>query len=513
MTLAKKTTWYAISGSLLIKLILVTMLVLLSDWLFFKQSAGWTIGGFSLLVLMALILLRPAVLKGRGAKLLLAVNISLCCLLVEDPNMLGLALAWVGISLQTLWPRFSKALAANIMARAIGRQFLSSAHAPFTHMQAASRARNNRTRMGTRTNIMRVVAMPLLLSLLFLMLFATANSVMADLLEYLMPWQIIRYISFGRLFFWCGMLLLIWPILRPYFKAKTQKPQSARPTDHIMLSHFFSAASVLLALVLCNVLFLLQNIMDIFQISAGQAVPSRITNFDFAHRGAYTLILAALLSAAFILLVWRTSFRAQISGNIRALTYAWLMQNVILVGSCAYRLNLYTQTHSLTSLRFSTFIWMALVATGLILIACRITYDKSSRWLINANALAAAATLYICSAISFPAIVSGYNARHYAILTQPGHGFYVCEFTYQGAETLPALSWLLQQPIDAALRQQLTDIKQALYAELQQDVGNWRGWTWRAARLRRAMDTLAPSWRTEAQSVAKFDKFPCSVRD
>ena len=97
---------------------------------------------------------------------------------------------------------------------------------------------------------------------------------------------------------------------------------------------------------------------------------------DYAHRGAYPLIVTALLAAAFVLAAMRRNGPAEGSADPR-LVYLWIGQNVLLVVSSIFRLGLYVEVYSLTELRIAAGIWMGLVAVGLVLICLRIATRKS----------------------------------------------------------------------------------------------------------------------------------------
>ena len=62
---------------------------------------------------------------------------------------------------------------------------------------------------------------------------------------------------------------------------------------------------------------------------------------------------------------------------IRPLVYLWVGQNVLLVASSILRLDLYVDIYMLTYCRIAAFIWMGLVALGLILIVARIVLNRS----------------------------------------------------------------------------------------------------------------------------------------
>ena len=97
---------------------------------------------------------------------------------------------------------------------------------------------------------------------------------------------------------------------------------------------------------------------------------------------------------------------------IRPLVYLWVAQNVLLVASSILRLDLYVQIYLLTWWRIAAFIWMLLVAFGLLLIVARIALNRSNGWLIRANLITLTATLYVCSLVNFAAMIADYNVSH-----------------------------------------------------------------------------------------------------
>ena len=139
------------------------------------------------------------------------------------------------------------------------------------------------------------------------------------------------------------------------------------------------------------------------------ALPADITYAAYAHRGAYPLIVTALLAAGFVLIAMKPGGPAERSPVIRPLVYLWVAQNVMLVISSILRLDLYVQIYLLTYWRIAAFVWMLLVAIGLVLIVARIALRRSDEWLIRANLITLTGTLYICSLVNFAAIIADYN--------------------------------------------------------------------------------------------------------
>jgi hypothetical protein len=137
-----------------------------------------------------------------------------------------------------------------------------------------------------------------------------------------------------------------------------------------------------------------------------------MSHAEYAHRGVYPLVATALLAAGFVLIAMRPGGPAEHSRLIRPLVLAWIWQNILLVVSSILRLDLYVAAFSLTYLRLAAFIWMGLVAAGLMLILIQIILRKPNSWLVTANAATLALVLYGCCFINAPWLVATYNVEH-----------------------------------------------------------------------------------------------------
>jgi hypothetical protein len=248
----------------------------------------------------------------------------------------------------------------------------------------------------------------------------------------------------------------------------------------------FGRAAILRALVLFNLLFAAQTILDGAYLWGGVQLPDGLTYASYAHRGAYPLIVTALLAAAFVLVTMRPGCETSGDRLIRALVYLWTAQNIVLVISSILRLDLYVSIYSLTYWRVAAFIWMGLVAVGLVLIMARIALGKSNEWLSVANLLTLSATLYACCFINFAAMIATYNLAH---SLEMNGGEYKLDIGYLlslGPASLPALNDLIRKvgepnalPVDLCWR------RYSLASEHKGRMKKWRAWTFRGWRLSR----------------------------
>jgi hypothetical protein len=143
--------------------------------------------------------------------------------------------------------------------------------------------------------------------------------------------------------------------------------------------------SVSFTLFALNALFLVQNLTDATYLWSGRVLPEHMTYAEYAHRGAYTLIGTALLAAALIVFVMRPDSDNERSPLLRALTFAWIAQNLFLVVSTALRIMNYVDAYGWTPLRLDVLVFLTLVTIGFVLIGLRLLRGWGSIWLMEAN--------------------------------------------------------------------------------------------------------------------------------
>jgi hypothetical protein len=171
----------------------------------------------------------------------------------------------------------------------------------------------SRTALQRFRAIRAVAALPLVGGATFLGLFASANPLIGWAFSQIVlpdPWATIWRTLFGL----CE-LITIWASLRP--SPYTTGP--SRFADRSIGTVFEpGAVTLILSLVTFNTIFAVENVLDIVFLSSGAGLPSGVTMADYAHRGAYSLIVTALLAGVFVLLALRPGSAAAASPRVRA---------------------------------------------------------------------------------------------------------------------------------------------------------------------------------------------------
>jgi hypothetical protein len=470
---------------LLVPLVSAAACVALADWLFW----GWPIGISLALFLGVLGVVAVSGNRTRAPRntqiVMSAVFVAGLLAVVENFNDLSQTVAKLATAL------FVIVMTAR-QASSWQRDLLEAITVPFRGpFQLAGDVFGalRHMKMWTPARLGWLVAwiVPLSAFAIFLALLSSANPLIENRLMWIDLRTLFNLIDSWRMAFWVLIACVIWPLIRQRTRRKSARESESRsaaaaePSD---LDYLLGVQAVSRSLILFNALFALQSTLDLTYLWGGASLPDGMSHAEYAHRGAYPLIVTALLAAGFVLIAMRPGGPAEHSRLIRPLVLVWTGQNILLVVSSIFRLDLYVAAFSLTYLRLAALIWMLLVAIGLALMVIQIARRKSNSWLLTANAATLALVLYGCCFINAPRLVAAYNVEHCREVGGAGPNLDLKYLLSLGPQVLPILEPRLQH-IPAL---------HAYVPGLRLDPGidgagmraaNWRAWSFRAWRLQR----------------------------
>ncbi len=307
-------------------------------------------------------------------------------------------------------------------------------------------------------------AFPLCVGVVFIALIATANPVLDRWLVELAQWDSDISFDWERIVFWAVIGALTWPFLR--LRDMTTRLQRTRAERGLRWrSGLLNDRSVLRALVVFNLIFVVQTGMDIGFLWGGVTLPEGMSYAEYAHRGAYPLLVTACLAGLFALL---SQPYLETHPALRGLLYLWIAQNVLLVVSSILRLDLYVEVYDLTRLRFAAFVWMTLVALGLVLMVMQLVLRAPVQWFMLRAAGLGFLAVYVCALVNVDGLIARTN------LARPDPDmWYLCELSEGAAPALAAWGHVCysSQPIVSTPK-------------------DWREWGYRNARLRRSLAAM-----------------------
>lgn len=464
-------------------LILCGMLVALADIFFYNHGgrAGSITGVYMLLLTAGVLSMHSRLWHNAVGRMLAMLSGGQAVAAIIQPETLGIVMYLLLMSALVLRLGHDSALAVlsqlAMLWRFCWRGWLRLARDVFwMHLVALHRL------APEQSSWLRlwVWCIPLAFSALFIWLFAEANPVLQEwLLQCDWRW-FSGLFSLRRLGFWLLWATALWKLLRPRMQRSSRKPFSA-PRCGQGMERLFHGAAIGLSLCVFNLLFGMQNTMDVYFIWTGADLPQGMSYAQYAHQGAYPLIATTMLAALYVLVALRPGSTGETSPRIRMLVYVWIGQNMFLACSSILRLLGYIEMYALTGWRVAALLWMGLVMCGLLLIILRLYHRKSGEWLIRSNLLCACVLLYLVPFIHIDRVIADYNVRHCREVTGQGTMLDQYYLNQLGTSAIPAMQWVLDHSPNSSLASQMrATYLPALYYRLEAQNQDWRRWTVRS---------------------------------
>jgi len=152
---------------------------------------------------------------------------------------------------------------------------------------------------------------PIVLGGIFVFLLVSANPLLEKWVSLLSPGNPAPYVSLERVLFWTVALSVVWPFIHVKWKGKRKisanLADAAKRAQRLPSGQtdFFGVATILRSLALFNLLFAVQTVLDAVYLWGNATLPADVSYASYAHRGAYPLIVTALLAAGFVLAAMR----------------------------------------------------------------------------------------------------------------------------------------------------------------------------------------------------------------
>jgi hypothetical protein len=269
------------------------------------------------------------------------------------------------------------------------------------------------------------------LVLFFLLLYQQSNPIlfnwMKDFLTHLDKWINAFFLHFNFLLFFVfllGLAVSVYFIFRKtwgslsdwdrsgneYMAGPGEGEEKLNHPSHHLKSQYIAAVSLLVAL---NLLIALQNILDIRWIWFGFEWNGQYLR-QFVHEGTYLLIISIIVSAMIILWYFRGALNFY-PGNrlLKRLSYAWILQNMILAVSVGFRVYWYVYYFALAYLRIGVIIFLVITVIGLITILIKVRSGRTFFYLFRVNTLSVFIVLTLSSMVNWDNVIAKYNFSHF----------------------------------------------------------------------------------------------------
>ncbi|EDY20816.1 hypothetical protein CfE428DRAFT_2013 [Chthoniobacter flavus Ellin428] len=395
------------------------ILVWLADFLFWRQTPGFTLGLYFCTVALVVFALharpgqrwRAGIACGLmgGAAMATAFETSFTNTLV----LIGLLAVVVGESCYreiagTAWARWSEALLSWVCAPGRWPWFFGRLGSNALVSVGMSKASGD-----VIARALQAIAPAACLGLVFLIVFQLGNAVFKELCNRVytgvIDWLQNFDLSFDHLLFWFALSTLMLAFLQP--RKGTEKPriwtrQWSRVGRSDRTVAIWQSRSILFVI---NALFFAVNTIDVSYLWWHAELPKGVTHSEFLHSGVASLTFAALLSAVVLATLFQQSTEITRARGIKALALFWIVQNLVLIAGVFLRLKLYVEAYELSTARVYVGCFLLLVTAGFVLLALHVVREGSLNRLIWHNALAVFVLFYILQFPDVGGLVAQFN--------------------------------------------------------------------------------------------------------
>ncbi len=413
----KKIDWILILGTILFSI------------LFYRESHGINYLIFTVFLISALLFIKKELLK--NVAWIASAGLSLVSALALSYHGTGLALGATITSLSLM-----AALSVSKNSSAIAAVFYSAysyiSAVGFVFVDLMERNRKKKEvqqdfqdKENKKTGISWVHIISglgvLLTIVLFFVLYQRANPLFKDFTQKInldfIEWPWVRFTFFGFLLLYGFFYSRNIPSLYAWDKKQKNKLENNTATENRLFGRSFNInmeyKTGLVLIILLNALLAIVNVLDIMYMWSGRGLPEGMNYSDFVHQGTANLIFSVILAIIIILFFFRNKMHFfEKAKHFKVLAIIWMLQNLLLSLSTAYRNQLYISEYTLTYKRLGVYIWLAIVAFGLITTLIKLYKKKTNWFLVRANSWSLISILVLLSLFNWDLIITKFNIKH-----------------------------------------------------------------------------------------------------
>jgi Leucine-rich repeat (LRR) protein len=399
---------------------LLIISVIVYSWMFYQQSAGINFLIFSAALVVLLLVRDKSLFRDRhwylaaSGTLVSGVCVALFgTTLAVVANVASLALLSAlsisrsaSVILSGLYASYSVVSSIGFMIADLIRRNASSARSRGSHFWM---------KLGIGAGILVII-------IVFFILYQRSNPLFLDLTKKInldfISWPWVRFTFLGFLILYGFFYSRNFP---GWHRWDTKHPGMLSPDSYagkenkifnkaVNLSWEIYSGVILIALL--NVLLLVVNTLDVYYLWITNDLPAGMTYSDYVHQGTTNLIISIALAILIILFFFRGHINFAANNKaLKALAFVWIIQNILVLFSTAYRNYLYVAEYSLTYKRIGVYIWLVLTLIGLLTTFFKINGKKDNWYLFRANGLAFYIFLVFFACQNWDLIITQFNIQ------------------------------------------------------------------------------------------------------
>lgn len=268
-----------------------------------------------------------------------------------------------------------------------------------------------------------IFLIPLLIAIIFFLFYQSANPLFYDLTKDIN----LDFISIGWIFFTLGGLILLYGFYNnrrlSYFGNLDKNTPLVLSLENTQRNTFWNTLmkmdteniSGVILFSMLNLLLITVNSLDLHYLWFDGTLPKGVSHKAFVHDGIGTLITSLVVAILIILFYFRGGINFYEKNKwIRRMAYVWIIQNIFMILSTAYRNNMYIQESGLSYKKIGVYVYLLLTIIGLITAFIKVYKIRTNWYLFKTNALVYYFFLIIGCIPNWDMIITNYNIKkHY----------------------------------------------------------------------------------------------------
>ncbi len=395
----------------------------LFSFLFYKQSAGLNVFIFSLIMPALLAAYKPVSLKNKlwifGAVLTIMTGFSV----FANATFLSVFAFYAAI---TYLAGVTVSQNASPLSAITYGSFSYITSFGFMISDSIERKKANEDKVRKKIQWNAILFLGIFIAVIvmvFFFLYQSANPLFKELTKFIN----LDFISFRWIMFTFMGFLLVYGFLytrkhagwnhaelNPNFLIHKEKINNS--SNRLLWFHLDEQlekkAGIILFLCL-NIMILIINVLDISYLWTGVQLPEGFTFAGYLHQGIYTLIFSCVLAILLILLIFRGKLNfVENNKFLKVLAQLWIVQNIFISLSCAFRNYIYISNYALTYKRIVIYLLLILLVAGLITTIIKIIKSKNTYFLFRKNSYVILIVFILFSFFNWDGIIAKYNINN-----------------------------------------------------------------------------------------------------
>ncbi len=385
------------------------------SFLFYEQNAGINFLIFNLLLVGAFAIINHERIKNKDWMVVALGSIitSACIMYYSSPlaiigNIISLSL----LSVLSFAPATSVFTSMIMTAVSIGMTPVSLFF-DWVQRSKKSQQKSSRTFVGIIVSVIIFLVI-----VLFFFMYQSSSPLFKDFTKDIN----LDFISWSWVFFTLGGFLLMYPIFYYHRLGAVSKFDSgisgnliedAEPEKKFLnrilkLNIEFVSGIVLFGIL--NLMLLILNVLDLNYLWFDGKLPEGIQHRQFVHDGIGVLITSLICAILIILFYFRGRLNYYPKNKfLKALAYLWILQNIFMIFSNAYRNNMYIEDAGISYKKIGVYVYLGLTLIGLITTFIKVSKLKSNMFLFRVNPWCYYLILVISAMFNWDMIITDFN--------------------------------------------------------------------------------------------------------